>query len=125
MEFLLSLIICYLIVIPSAKALRDIISFRFTWSIFDNAPDWLRKWLVANKPGQIFPFDGWHQTDGIVVLAPLALLCYWIKRFFDYFGFSFPWWLAIIGFVIVAICVYVAFNLNFHYLFMKREYRGK
>jgi len=116
-EFLISIAICYLVVVPFFKALRDIIAFRFERSVFACCPQWLRRYLTANEPGQAVPLDGWHQTDGAVVCVPMLLVVYWGNRLL----FHLPWWKAVIAFAYLAALFYVIFNLLFHRLLMKRD----
>lgn len=117
-QFIVSVLICYALV-AFAKALRDIIAFRFTRSIFDYTPKWLRQWLIANKPGQMLPFDGWHTADGVVICVPMLLLIYWGNRLL--FGSPLSWVVA--AFLCLAILFYTLFNLNFHRWFMKADHR--
>lgn len=120
-EFALSVVL-WLLVVGFFKALRDIIENRFTWSIFDSLPKWLRDYLTDNLPNVPEYFDGWHQTDGIIVLAPLALLLYWGNRLI----FQISWWWALLLFAGISVFFYVAyFNPLYHYILMKKEFRGR
>lgn len=122
LEFGLSVLILYLIVVVFFKALRDIIKFRFEWSIFDNIKwKWLRKYLTDMNPNAPAAFDGWHQSDGAVVLFPLALIFYWGNRLV----YHAAWWKVIIAFVLIAFVFYMIFNFLYHYALMKKEFRGK
>lgn len=121
LEFVLSVAILYLIFVVFFKALRDIIQFRFEWSIFDNIKwKWLRKYLKDTNPNAPMAFDGWHQSDGAVVLFPLALIIYCGNRLI----YQAPWWKAVIAFLVAAFVFYMIFNLLYHYLLMKKEFRG-
>lgn len=121
-EFALSVIICYFIVVVFFKALRDIIKFRFKWSIFDNIKrKWLRDYLLDENPKAPSAVDGWHQADGGVVLFPLALILYWANRLI----YHAPWWQVVIALFLFAWFFYVVFNFLYHYLLMKKDYKGQ
>jgi len=121
-QFALSVGICYIVFVVFFKALRDIIKFRFHWSIFDNIKwKWLRDYLLDQNPNAPRAVDGWHQADGGVVLFPLALLFYWGNRLI----FHLPWWQVIIALLFAAWFFYVVFNFLYHHLFMKKEFKGQ
>jgi uncharacterized membrane protein len=122
LEFALSVAILYLIFVVFFKALRDIIQFRFEWSIFDNIKwKWLRDYLTDNNPNAPRAFDGWHQSDGAVVLFPLAVITYWGNRFI----YHAAWWKVIIAILLIAFVFYMLFNFLYHRALMKKEFRGK
>ncbi|NIV14264.1 MAG: hypothetical protein GWN62_24225 [Aliifodinibius sp.] len=122
-QFGISIIIWFLL-IGFFKALRDIIDNRFKWSIFDSdkLPKWLRDYLTDSNPNAPSAVDGWHQSDGIIVLLPMAMLMYWGNRLV----FQISWWWAILAFVIISVVFYVVwFNGLYHYILMKDEYKGQ
>jgi hypothetical protein len=121
-QFALSIIICYFIFVVFFKALRDIIRNRFKWSIFDNIKwKWLHDYLTGSNPNAPSAIDGWHQSDGVVVLFPLALIVYWGNRLIFYQ----PIWKATLAFLLVTVAFYIIFNFQYHYLWMKKEYKGQ
>lgn len=121
-QFALSVVICYFLFVVFFKALRDIIQFRFQWSIFDKIKiKWLRDYLLDQNPKAPRAFDGWHQSDGGVVLFPLALFFYWGNRLF----YQIPWWQGVIALFLVSWLFYVVFNRLYHHLLMKKEFRGR
>lgn len=122
LQFVLSVAICYFIFVVFFKALRDIIRFRFEWSIFDNIKiEWLRDYLLDQNPGAPRAVDGWHQSDGVVVLFPLALIIYWGNRLI----YHAPWWQVIIALFLISWLFYIVFNLLYHHLLMKKEFKGR
>ena len=121
-QFILSIAVCYVIIIPAFKALRDIIAFRFSCSIFDKLPKWIKDYLTDSNPNAAWAsLDGWHQSDGGVCMVPLILVWYWANRL----SLHWPWEWAIVGYFMTGVLFYIAFHLDFHYLFMKKEHWGK
>lgn len=121
-QFALSVAICYFVVAVFFKAVRDIIKFRFHWSIFDNIKwKWLRNYLTDGNPNAPRAVDGWHQADGGLVLAPMLLILYWGNRFI----FHAPWWQLIVALFFAGWIFYIIFNFLYHYLFMKKEFKGQ
>jgi hypothetical protein len=132
-------IILTFIIILEAKVLRDIIAFRFSWSILTKLPAWLQRWLRGHSflrirfgvpikfdfistnlvqgtdlNTDINVFDGWHVSDGFII-APAWILAMW------FYLESFLW--ALISYAPFWIVFYQAFNWQYHWLWMLPEYR--
>jgi hypothetical protein len=121
-QFFLSVIVYYFVFVVFLKALRDIIKFRFKWSILDNIKKkWLRNYLLDKNPKAPTAVDGWHQGDGGVVLFPLALIIYWGNRLI----YHAPWWQVGIALFLISWLFYIVFNLLYHYLLMKKGFKGR
>lgn len=105
-------------IILEAKLIRDIIAFRFVFSILTLLPVWLRGWLTDGKRiyyRKLSSFDGWHVADALVI-APGWILIMW-----NYLG---GFWWALFSYVPFWVVFYVVlFNFQFHWLWMLPEYR--
>lgn len=110
-------IIITFIIILEAKVLRDVIAFRFSWSILTTLPDWMQEWLQGSRPNlneQQSVFDGWHFADALII-APAWILSMW-------FYLQSFWW-ALLSYVLFWIIFYQAFNWQYHWLWMLPQYR--
>lgn len=110
------IIIAFLIILQ-AKVIRDIIAFRYSWSILTRLPEWLQRWLRDDDETDlesISVFDGWHVADGMVI-APAWVLVMW------FYLESFIW--ALISYGPFWIVFYQVFNVFYHYIYMLPEYR--
>lgn len=122
-HFAFSLLSTYIFVMFICKCWRDIISFRFEWSILDDITwQWLKDYLLDQLPEAPESFDGWHQLDGLYLLIPMATLLYWG----NYFIFHFALWILVLiylGFTFLV--AYPLFTYGYHHFFMKPEFKGK
>lgn len=116
--FILTLIETYLIVI-FFKALRDIINYRFKFSVFTYLPGIVKNYLLDKTYGVQNSIDGWHQSDGATQMFPLFFIFIWG----NYWYFDLSLWLLIIIYLAAMVIYYLLFNFFFHWLFMKKDKR--
>jgi hypothetical protein len=120
MEETMCFIVLYLI-IGFLKATRDIILFRFTWSIFSEWPQWIRNFLTGlNRSCRIC--DGFHLADGLIVQLPAMGILILLNVFI--YGIS-QWWVLPQWVVFFVLFYNGWFNNLYHYILMKKQYRGK
>ena len=115
---MLKIIITFLIILE-LKTIRDCISFRFTISILDYLPEWLKGWLRGNHRNfnigfRGTAFDGWHVSDGLIITGAWFMML-WIQ-----YSFLTALWTTPIFWVIFYP---VLFNFNYHWLHTKKEFR--
>lgn len=109
------------------KLIRDLILFRFKWSILDNLPEWFKLFLLGKLEGQPRAVDGFHLADGLMVMAPFTFIAYLLNVYrFQYslFG-SYLVPVAIAAAVFWVLFYPIRFNLFYHFFFMKKEYFGQ
>jgi len=113
---LIWVIIAFFIILE-AKVLRDVIAFRFVFSILTLLPKWLRDWLTDGKRvlyQRTSVFDGWHVADAMMI-APAWVLAMW------FYLESFIW--ALVSYAPFWVVFYQLFNWQFHFIWMLPEYR--
>lgn len=104
-----------------SKALRDIILFRFEYSIFSDWPEWIRNFLIGkNKHCRVC--DGFHFSDGLIIQLPAVF----ILVFLNSLVFGLSWWWIFPQWALFFLLFYNAwFNILYHYILMKPEYKGR
>jgi len=103
------------------KAVRDIILFRFEWSILSDLPAWIRNFLLG-KNRRCRVCDGFHLTDGIIIQLPALF----ILALLNPLVFGLAWWWIFPQWAAFFLLFYLAwFNPLYHYILMKREFKGR
>jgi len=115
-KYIIAIVIYFVFIGPLLKAIRDVISFRFLWSVFVRLPRWLLLFLTDTDPDAPFPsWDGWHAADGCLMMTPLALIL-WLL--------GLKWWMVLAGTAVGWCAFYAIFNLLFHNWLMRPKHKG-
>jgi len=115
---MLKIIITFLIILE-LKTIRDCISFRFTISILDYLPIWLKRWLRGGNLDYDIDYrgtawDGWHVSDGLIITGAWFVMV-WIEVGLITAGWTTPiFWVAFYP---------IAFNFNYHWVHTKPKHR--
>lgn len=104
-----------------SKAIRDIILFRFEYSILSDLPAWIRNFLLG-KNRRCRVCDGFHLTDGVIIQLPALFLLALLNPLV----FGLAWWWIFPQWAAFFLLFYLAwFNPLYHYILIKPEFRGR